>query len=82
MNALLVLLLWQAAPTRPVFGADRAFPNAALVEKETIGLPVDDNQPVSACWDYAADFREAVDQYVRSSPPEGDWRGQLEARMG
>jgi len=66
----------------PVFGADRAFPNAALVEKETIGLPVDDNQPVSAFWDYAADFREAVDQYVRSSPPEGDWRGQLEARMG
>lgn len=66
----------------PVFGSERAYPNAALIEKETIGLPVDDHQPVSAFWDYAADFRDAVDQYVRSSPTEGDWRGQLEARMG
>lgn len=67
----------------PVFGETRAFPNAAQLEKELIGFPVDDDQPVSSFWEYAADFTRTLDEYL-AEPPSArpfDWRGKLEMRM-
>jgi dTDP-4-amino-4,6-dideoxygalactose transaminase len=66
----------------PLFGSTRRFPNAEILEKETIGLPVDDGLPVSHFWEYAEDFRAQVEAFVRAEAREFDWRGKLEQRMG
>ncbi len=66
----------------PIFGSRRSFPTAAVLERELIGLPVDDNEPASRFWEYASDFQEAVEDYIRSGPAAFDWRGKLERRMG
>ncbi len=68
----------------PVFGPKDAFPNAALLEKEVVGFPVDDNQPASSFWEYAQDFARVFEEYVKASDgfPPFDWRGKLELRMG
>lgn len=67
----------------PVFGERRSFPNAETLEKELIGFPVDDNQPVSSFWEYAEDFTKVFNDYISALPilPAFDWRGKLEARM-
>ncbi|HRY30296.1 MAG TPA: DegT/DnrJ/EryC1/StrS family aminotransferase [Elusimicrobiota bacterium] len=70
-----------------VFGSSRpdgAFPNARILEKELMGLAVDDDQPVSSFWEYAQDFLKIFERYLE----EGTWRapdsweGKLERRMG
>jgi dTDP-4-amino-4,6-dideoxygalactose transaminase len=68
----------------PVFGPKGFFPNGETVEREVIGLPLDEDHPVSAFWEYAADFRSAVEHYLRVAPPltKMDCRGKLELRMG
>lgn len=68
----------------PVFGPRERFPNAEIIEKEGIGLPLDDDQPVSAFWEYASDFQEAVRNYAEAAPSRRpcDARGLLELRMG
>lgn len=68
----------------PVFSPRESFANAATVEREVIGLPLDDDQPVSAFWEYAADFRRAVEDFLAAVPtlPPFDGRGKLELRMG
>ena len=68
----------------PIFGPRGRFPNAETLERELIGLPLDDDQPVSAFWEYAADFREAVERYAEAMPARRpyDLRGKLELRMG
>ncbi len=67
----------------PVFGESRGFPNAERLEKELIGFPVDDNQPVSSFWAYAEDFAKVFNDYLSALPnlPPFDWRGKLESRM-
>jgi hypothetical protein len=67
----------------PVFGARRAFPQARLLEKELMGFPVDDNQPVSSFWSYAEDFARVFQDYLDAEPrlPAFDWEGRLEFRM-
>ncbi len=67
----------------PLFGAGRLFPHAMTLEKELIGFPVDDDQPASSFWEYAADFVRLLDEYISFSPlPPFDWRGKMEMRMG
>jgi dTDP-4-amino-4,6-dideoxygalactose transaminase len=68
----------------PVFGPRGTFVNAETVEREVVGLPLDDDQPVSAFWEYAADFKRAVEEFVEaeSTLPPFDVRGKLELRMG
>jgi dTDP-4-amino-4,6-dideoxygalactose transaminase len=60
------------------------YPNAYRLEREVIGLPVDDDQPVSAFWDYAQDFMTVFREYVKIAHkrPPFPWRGKLELRMG
>jgi len=68
----------------PVFGARRPMPHAAVLERELIGLPLDDDRPVSDFWEYAADFEKTVGAYELVGPgrPPVDIRGRLEMRMG
>ena len=68
----------------PVFSPREYFPNAETVEREVIGLPLDDDQPVSSFWEYAGDFRAMFEAYLkdRSSRPPYDMRGKMELRMG
>lgn len=66
----------------PIFGADRKFPNAEILERETIGLPVEDALPVSHFWEYAEDFKNLLEVYLREKEPFFEWRGKLEQRMG
>lgn len=68
----------------PLFRPRRRFPGAETLEKELIGLPVDDDQPVSAFWDYAQDFLRLFEEFLpgESGRPPFDWRGKLELRMG
>jgi dTDP-4-amino-4,6-dideoxygalactose transaminase len=68
----------------PVFGPRGRFPNAETVEREVIGLPLDDDQPVSSFWEYAGDFRAAYEAYLKERPSRRpyDGRGKLEMRMG
>ena len=67
-----------------VFGPRGRFPNAETVEREVIGLPLDDDQPVSSFWEYAGDFRTALEAYLIERPSRRpyDGRGKLELRMG
>lgn len=69
---------------QPVFGPRGTFPQGEIVEREVMGLPLDDDQPVSAFWEYASDFRSAVEKYagVESQRVPMDCRGKLELRMG
>jgi dTDP-4-amino-4,6-dideoxygalactose transaminase len=68
----------------PIFGPRQRFPNAETLEREVIGLPLDDDQPVSAFWEYASDFRTAVEDFAKGAPSRRpfDFRGKLELRMG
>jgi dTDP-4-amino-4,6-dideoxygalactose transaminase len=68
----------------PIFGAARALPNAERIERETVGFPVDDDQPVSSFWEYAADFVKVFEEYAAAAPTlrPFDWRGRMEMRMG
>jgi hypothetical protein len=67
-----------------VFAPGGTYPNAETVEREIIGLPLDDDQPVSAFWEYADDFRRAVESYTQVAPARRpvDIRGKLELRLG
>lgn len=67
-----------------IFAPGGTFPNAETVEREMVGLPLDDDQPVSAFWGYADDFRRAVEGYVQAAPTRRpmDTRGKLELRLG
>lgn len=67
-----------------IFAPGGAYPNAETIEREMMGLPLDDDQPVSAFWEYAHDFRRAVDDYVGVVPSRRpvDIRGKLELRLG
>lgn len=67
-----------------IFGPRGRFPHAETVEREVIGLPLDDDQPVSAFWEYASDFREAAELYAEGAASRRsiDLRGKLELRMG
>jgi dTDP-4-amino-4,6-dideoxygalactose transaminase len=67
-----------------VFRSQGRFPYAETVEREVIGLPLDDDQPVSSFWEYASDFRETVERYaeVAATRRSMDLRGKLELRMG
>jgi dTDP-4-amino-4,6-dideoxygalactose transaminase len=68
-----------------VFGAEgvRPFPGARTLEKEVVGFPVDDDQPVSSFWGYAQDFVKTFEEYLARPPerPPFDWEGRLEMRM-
>jgi dTDP-4-amino-4,6-dideoxygalactose transaminase len=68
----------------PIFGPRERFPQAETVEREYIALPLDEDQPVSAFWEYASDFREAVKAYAAVAPSRRalDLRGKLELRIG
>lgn len=68
----------------PVFGPRRPMPHAATIEREMVGLPLDDDRPVSEFWGYAADFDKMVGAYESVAPhrPPADTRGRLEMRMG
>jgi hypothetical protein len=68
----------------PIFGPRRVLPNATLLEKEVVGLPVDEKEPVSACWGYAQDFLQLFKDYLSTETARTfyDCRGKLEQRMG
>ncbi len=73
-----------AYPAIPmVFGSHRTFPQAHLIEKEVMGFPVDDNQPVSDFWSYAQDFQSLFEDYlkVEHHHQSFDWRGKLSQRL-
>ncbi|MGQ0645871.1 MAG: DegT/DnrJ/EryC1/StrS family aminotransferase [Elusimicrobiota bacterium] len=67
-----------------VFGPAGAFPGAALLERELVGFPVDDDQPVSSFWEYVRDFLDLFESYLKDEKtlPPFDERGKLELRMG
>lgn len=68
----------------PIFSSSPdGFPNAATLEKEGIGFPVDDDQPVSSFWSYAEDFLVLLDRFLALPPKPSpfDWRGKMEMRM-
>lgn len=68
----------------PVFGARRPMPHAAVLERELIGMPLDDDRPVSDFWEYASDFEKTLKAYESAAPGRApvDVRGRLEMRMG
>lgn len=68
----------------PIFSPRRPMPNAEVLEREVVGLPVDDDQPVSSFWEYAGDFLRLFREYLDAAPalPPFDWRGRMELRMG
>lgn len=68
----------------PVFGDDRARSGAETLEKELIGFPVDDDQPVSSFWEYAGDFVRLLRDYEKDLPNRRvmSWHGRMEMRMG
>jgi dTDP-4-amino-4,6-dideoxygalactose transaminase len=67
-----------------VFGPRRSMPNAESVERELVGMPLDDDRPVSDFWGYAADFEKILSAYEKAVPGRRaiDVRGRLEMRMG
>jgi dTDP-4-amino-4,6-dideoxygalactose transaminase len=67
----------------PIFRDPGSFPNAETVEREVIGLPIDETQPVSSCWEYAQDFLKLFQEFVETKRDFSDffWRGRLERRM-
>lgn len=68
----------------PVFGPRRPMPHAEVLERELVGLPLDDDRPVSDFWEYAADFEKTIGAYESAAlgRPPLDVRGRLEMRMG
>lgn len=68
----------------PVFAARRPMPQAEILEREGMGFPLDDNQPVSHFWEYAGDFVRVLEEYERAveNRPALNLRGRLEMRMG
>lgn len=68
----------------PIFGPRRSLPGAARLEREAVGLPLDDDQPVSSFWEYAEDFQRAFTEFLASpaSTAPFDERGRLSLRLG
>lgn len=67
-----------------VFSPDGGeYPGARTLEREVIGFPVDDDQPVSAFWGYAHDFLKTYEDFLGRLPglPPYAWEGKLEMRM-
>jgi dTDP-4-amino-4,6-dideoxygalactose transaminase len=58
------------------------FGNARVLERELIGMPVDEAQPVSSYWGYAESFIEVLKEYLASDPKPFNETGCLEERMG
>jgi hypothetical protein len=74
-----------AYPAIPrVFGDGGRFPQAEILEREWVGLPLDERRPVSGFWEYAEDFMKAFISYLSARPrrPSFDGRGRLSLRMG
>jgi len=61
--------------------ADGAFRNAGVLEREVVGMPVDEAQPVSSYWGYAQSFVDAFREYLAAGRPRADVTGELEMRM-
>jgi hypothetical protein len=66
----------------PVFGEHTRFPNAQIVEEEFIGMPLDEDQPLSNFWDYASDFVHLLEAYLKETRKPYDATGRLEMRLG
>lgn len=66
----------------PIFQITRGLANAQTLERELIGMPLDNEEPVSHFWGYAEDFVKILEEYIQAGAPESDVAGRLEMRMG
>ena len=60
---------------------DGLFKNTAVLERELVGMPVDEAQPVSSFWGYGKNFVDLLESYLGLNRSEVDVAGDLEMRM-